>query len=106
MVEKKAKTVTNEATPDAKASGRGLTKFREGLVVSNKMAKTVVVAVERQVRHAMYGKYIRKTSKYYAHDEKGTCGVGDRVRIQETRPLSKMKRWRVTEVVRKADIAG
>lgn len=82
-------------------SDRGLMKTVDGVVVSNKMAKTVVVAVTSQVRHAKYGKYIRRTSKCYAHDEKGICGIGDLVRIVACRPLSRMKRWRVKEVIRK-----
>ena len=86
--------------------GRGLRKSREGVVVSNKMQKTVVVAVVRQVQHQAYGKYIRKTSKHYAHDEKNECQVGDRVRIVETRPLSKLKRWKVESVLAKAEITA
>jgi len=82
---------------------RGLTKSRQGVVVSNKMDKTVVVAISRQVRHALYGKYIRRTTKYFAHDEQGQCSVGDTVRIVETRPLSRLKRWRVREVLTKAE---
>lgn len=81
---------------------RGLVKSREGIVVSNKMDKTVVVAVTRQVMHSQYGKYIRKTKKYYAHDSENACQEGDRVLIVETRPLSKLKRWRVKEIVTKA----
>ncbi len=86
--------------------GRGLRKTREGVVVSNKMKKTVVVAVMRQVQHQAYGKYIRKTSKHYAHDEKNECQIGDRVRIVETRPLSKLKRWKVETVITKAEITA
>jgi small subunit ribosomal protein S17 len=81
---------------------RGNRKVREGLVVSDKMDKTVVVAVEDRVRHALYGKIIRRTTKYKAHDEANECGVGDRVRLMETRPLSATKRWRVIEVLEKA----
>ena len=77
-------------------------KIREGLVVSDKMEKTVVVSVEDRVKHALYGKVLRRTSKLKAHDEQNQCGVGDRVRIQETRPLSATKRWRVVEVLEKA----
>ena len=73
-----------------------------GTVVSNKMAKSVVVSIERQVRDEVYGKQLRLTSKFMAHDEKNECGVGDRVRIAETRPLSKTKRWRLVEIVEKA----
>src|SRR3954463_1750067 len=74
---------------------RSARKVREGLVVSDKMDKTVVVSVEDRVKHALYGKVLRRTSKLKAHDEQNQCGVGDRVRIMETRPLSATKRWRV-----------
>jgi len=74
-------------------------KVREGLVVSNKMAKTVVVAVETRKVHPLYKKAVRRTKKYKAHDENSACKIGDKVRIVETRPLSKEKRWRVTEIV-------
>lgn len=81
----------------------GLRKSREGTVVSNKMAKTIVVAVTRQTKHSAYGKFIRSTKKYYAHDEKNECKPGDLVRIMETRPLSRLKRWRLESIVKKAD---
>ena len=81
---------------------RNTRKVREGLIVSDKMDKTVVVAVEDRVKHALYGKVMRKTSKLKAHDEQNDCGVGDRVRIMETRPLSATKRWRVVEVLERA----
>jgi len=81
---------------------RGMRKVREGLVVSDKMDKTVVVAVEDRVKHAMYGKVMRRTSKLKAHDEQNACGVGDRVLLMETRPLSATKRWRVVEILEKA----
>jgi small subunit ribosomal protein S17 len=81
---------------------RSYRKIREGLVVSDKMDKTVVVAVEDRVKHRMYGKIIRRTTKYKAHDESNACGVGDRVRLMETRPLSATKRWRVVEILEKA----
>jgi small subunit ribosomal protein S17 len=77
-------------------------KVREGLVVSDKMDKTVVVSVEDRVKHAMYGKVLRRTTKYKAHDETNECGVGDRVLLMETRPLSATKRWRVVQVLEKA----
>jgi small subunit ribosomal protein S17 len=77
-------------------------KSRQGLVVSNKMNKTVVVAITTQVKHAQYGKFVRRTRKYVAHDENNQCGIGDTVNIVETRPLSKTKRWRVQSIVRKA----
>ena len=81
---------------------RGMRKVREGLVVSDKMDKTVVVAVEDRVKHAMYGKVMRRTSKLKAHDEQNACGIGDRVLLMETRPLSATKRWRVAEILEKA----
>jgi small subunit ribosomal protein S17 len=81
---------------------RGFRKTREGLVVSDKMDKTVVVVVEDRVKHALYGKVIRRTSNLKAHDEDNSCGVGDRVLLMETRPLSATKRWRVVEVLEKA----
>ncbi len=77
-------------------------KVREGLVVSDKMDKTVVVAVEDRVKHALYGKVLRQTSRLKAHDEQNECGIGDRVLIMETRPLSATKRWRLVEVLEKA----
>jgi small subunit ribosomal protein S17 len=81
---------------------RGFRKTREGLVVSDKMDKTVVVAVEDRVKHALYGKVIRRTSKLKAHDEQNAAGLGDRVLLMETRPLSATKRWRVVEILEKA----
>jgi small subunit ribosomal protein S17 len=87
----------NEQTPV-----RGRRKVREGLVVSDKMDKTVVVAVEERVKHPLYGKVMRHTSKLKAHDEQNSCGVGDRVVLMETRPLSATKRWRVVEILEKA----
>lgn len=84
------------------ALDRGFRKVREGLVVSDKMTKTVVVAVEDRVQHPLYGKTIRRTKKVKAHDESGTTGVGDRVLLMETRPLSATKRWRVVRVLEKA----
>jgi small subunit ribosomal protein S17 len=81
---------------------RGYRKVREGLVVSDKMDKTVVVAVEDRFKHPLYGKVVRRTSKLKAHDEQNSAGVGDRVLLMETRPLSATKRWRVVEVLEKA----
>ncbi|MFD6953091.1 30S ribosomal protein S17 [Nocardiopsis sp. TSRI0078] len=81
---------------------RNYRKVREGYVVSDKMDKTVVVEVEDRITHARYGKVIRRTSKYKAHDEANSCGVGDRVRLMETRPLSATKRWRIVEILEKA----
>ena len=92
---------TNENTAP-QADTRATRKTREGLVVSDKMDKTVVVAVEDRVKHALYGKVMRRTSKLKAHDEQNDCGVGDRVLIMETRPLSATKRWRVVEIIEKA----
>ena len=80
---------------------RNLRKTRIGVVTSNKMAKTITVAVERKVKHPIYGKFVKKTSKFHAHDDKDECSIGDLVRIMETRPLSKTKRWRLVEVVEK-----
>jgi len=77
-------------------------KTRIGIVSSNKMMKTITVAVERKVKHPIYGKFLKKTTKFHAHDEASTAGIGDVVRIMETRPLSKTKRWRLVEVVEKA----
>ena len=91
-----SETTENETTE------RSARKVREGLVVSDKMDKTVVVSVEDRVKHAMYGKVLRRTSKYKAHDEKNECGIGDRVLLMETRPLSATKRWRVVEILEKA----
>jgi small subunit ribosomal protein S17 len=80
---------------------RNLRKTRIGIVTSNKMAKTITVAVERKVKHPIYGKFVKKTTKFHAHDDKDQCSIGDVVRIMETRPLSKTKRWRLVEVVEK-----
>lgn len=81
---------------------RALRKTRIGIVVSNKMQKTITVAIERKVQHPIYKKYFKKTTKLYAHDGKSECGVGDKVKIMETRPLSKLKRWRLVEILEKA----
>ena len=82
---------------------RGHRKIREGRVLSNKMDKSISVAVERLVKHPIYGRYIRRTTKLMAHDEEQTCQVGDIVRVVETRPTSKQKRWRFLDVVRRAE---
>lgn len=82
--------------------GRGLSKTQEGIVTSNKMDKTVVVTIITYKRHRAYGKYVRFTKKYMAHDEKNECQIGDRVLIVESRPLSKSKRWRVRSIVERA----
>lgn len=81
---------------------RGYRKTRIGIVVSDKMEKTIVVATKTKVRHPLYGKMINRTKKFMAHDEENTCHVGDTVKIMETRPMSKHKRWRVVEIVEKA----
>lgn len=77
-------------------------KTRIGVVSSNKMTKTITVSVERKVKHPIYGKFLKKTSSFHAHDESNTAGIGDVVRIMETRPLSKTKRWRLVEIIEKA----
>jgi small subunit ribosomal protein S17 len=93
----------SESNVNEKTEARGsFRKTREGLVVSDKMDKTVVVAVEDRVKHALYGKVIRRTNKLKAHDEQNAAGVGDRVLLAETRPLSATKRWRVVEILEKA----
>lgn len=81
---------------------RNLRKERIGVVVSNKMDKTIVVAENRKVKHPIYGKFVNKTTKYYAHDEQNICNEGDTVRIMETRPLSKQKGWRLVEIIERA----
>ena len=93
---------TTEISQDNERNERNQRKVREGLVVSDKMDKTVVVVVEDRVKHALYGKVLRKTSRLKAHDEQNQCGIGDRVLIMETRPLSATKRWRLVEVLEKA----
>ena len=87
---------------NAAAATRTQRKTREGLVVSDKMDKTVIVEVEDRVKHALYGKVLRRTRKLQAHDEQNACGFGDRVSLMETRPLSATKRWRVVEILEKA----
>lgn len=81
---------------------RNLRKERTGVVVSNKMDKSIVVAVKRKVKHPIYGKFVNKTTKFVAHDEQNTCNEGDLVRIMETRPLSKRKNWRLVEIIERA----
>jgi small subunit ribosomal protein S17 len=81
---------------------RNLRKIRVGRVVSDKMDKSITVSIERKVKHPLYGKFMKKTSKLMAHDEKNECGIGDTVKVMETRPLSKNKRWRLIEVIEKA----
>jgi small subunit ribosomal protein S17 len=93
---------TTAPQPGSDAPARGYRKVREGLVVSDKMDKTVVVEVEDRVKHPKYGKVIRRTKRYKAHDGANECGVGDRVLLMETRPVSATKRWRVSRILEKA----
>lgn len=86
----------------AQENERNLRKDRIGKVTSNKMQKSITVYIDRKVKHPIYGKFMTKTSKFMAHDEKNEAGIGDVVRIMETRPLSKMKRWRLVEIIEKA----
>ena len=95
-------TTVSTATPEAATSTRGYRKVRRGYVVSDKMAKTVVVSVEDRVKHPKYGKVIRRTNRVKAHDEVNSAGVGDLVLLMETRPLSATKRWRVVEILERA----
>jgi small subunit ribosomal protein S17 len=90
---------TNTATESA--LDRNLRKTRIGVVTSNKMTKTITVVVERKVKHPIYGKFVKKSSKFHAHDDKNEASIGDVVRIMETRPLSKTKRWRLVEIIEK-----
>ena len=94
-------TETEKAT-EATKSSRGLSKTQEGVVASNKMDKSVVVVIQQQKKHANYGKYVLRTKRYVAHDERNECLIGDRVRIVECRPMSKTKRWRVQAIVERA----
>jgi len=91
-----------ENSQNTETVDRNFRKTREGLVVSDKMDKTVVVSVEDRVKHALYGKVLRRNTRLKAHDEQNDCGVGDRVLIMETRPLSATKRWRVVEILERA----
>lgn len=84
------------------AVARNLRKERVGKVVSNKMDKSIVITVERKIKHPMYGKFMKRTTKLMAHDEQNQCNIGDTVRVMETRPLSKSKRWRLVEILEKA----
>jgi small subunit ribosomal protein S17 len=92
----------SDVVTETSAIDRGRRKVREGYVVSDKMDKTVIVAVEDRVKHRLYGKVLRQTTRMKAHDEDNSAGVGDRVRIMETRPISATKRWRLVEIVEKA----
>lgn len=104
MSETSSTDTSQDATPAAAdvTQRRGFRKVREGRVVSNKMDKTVVVAVEDRYKHPLYGKVVRRSTRLKAHDEQNSCTEGDRVLLMETRPLSATKRWRVVEVVEKA----
>ena len=94
--------MTTESTENTVTkTERNLRKERIGIVTSNKMQKSITVVVERKFRHGVYGKFIKRTKKFMAHDEKNECSIGDRVRIMETRPLSKNKNWRLVEVIEK-----
>ena len=93
---------TSQTSSGPGLAGRGYRKVREGLVVSDKMEKTIVVEVEDRVKHALYGKVIRRTNKLKVHDEQNVAGIGDRVQIMETRPTSATKRWRLVEILEKA----
>ena len=95
-------TNTNAGETSSNSVTRNLRKVRVGIVSSNKMDKTITVLIERRVKHPIYGKFVNRTTKFKAHDEENTAGIGDTVRIMETRPLSKDKRWRLIEVVEKA----
>jgi small subunit ribosomal protein S17 len=86
----------------ATETSRNMRKQRIGIVTSNKMEKSIVISVERRVKHPMYGKFIKKTKKFMAHDEQNTCKIGDIVRIMETRPLSKNKCWRLVDIIERA----
>ena len=81
---------------------RNLRKERIGVVASNKMDKTIVVVIERRTKHPIYGKFVKKSTRFFAHDEKNECNIGDTVRIMETRPMSKNKRWRLVEIIERA----
>ncbi|HRN38722.1 MAG: 30S ribosomal protein S17 [Flavobacteriales bacterium] len=95
-------TESTQTAPVAEGNSRNLRKERVGIVTSDKMNKSITVTVERRVRHAKYGKFVKRTSKFMAHDEKGEAHLGDTVRIAETRPISKLKCWRLVEVVERA----
>ena len=88
-------------TTAAETLDRNLRKIKVGVVTSNKMDKSISVKVERKVKHPLYGKFVKKSTKFHAHDEKNECNIGDTVKIMETRPMSKTKRWRLVEVVEK-----
>jgi small subunit ribosomal protein S17 len=94
--------IAERGPTNAPVAGRGRRKVRDGYVISDKMDKTIVVAIEDRVKHRLYGKIVRQTSRLKAHDEENSATVGDRVRVMETRPLSATKRWRLVEILEKA----
>jgi len=94
--------VKQDRNKDTKMEKRNLRKERTGVVVSDKMQKSISVLVSRKLKHPKYGKFVTKTKNYIAHDEENTCKVGDKVRIMETRPLSKLKNWRLVEIIERA----
>ena len=100
MADEATQPTTTESAEAAEA--RSARKVREGLVVSNKMNQTAVIAIVERVRHPKYAKFVNRTKKLYAHDENNDVNIGDRVRVMETRPMSKLKRWRITEVLERA----
>jgi len=95
-----SQTTESTAAVESPAKSQGIRKVRTGKVVSNKMAKTIVVEIVSRVPHPRFGKIIKRTKKFYAHDEEGLAKIGDVVRIQETRPLSKLKRWKLVDVIK------
>lgn len=95
--------MTDNQKNEATELKRGLQKVREGVVVSNKMDKTIIVATTQRIQHPLYKKFVKRTRKYFAHDAENNCNMGDVVRIVETRPLSKKKRWRVQQVLSRAE---
>lgn len=95
-------SVTNSQAGNSQASERNERKVMRGMVTSNKMSKTLVIQIDRKVKHPMYEKFVSRKTKLYAHDEKGEAGVGDIVEVCQTRPLSKLKRWRLVRIVQKA----
>ena len=101
MTEEKNTMTPGSAGSNEAGAARNLRKTKLGVVSSNKMDKTITVNVERKVKHPLYGKFVKKSTKFHAHDEKNECSIGDTVKIMESRPMSKTKRWRLVEVVEK-----
>lgn len=100
--EKKPVAAESNTKEEVEVQSRNMRRERIGVVTSNKMEKTIVIAVKRKEKHPIYGKFVNKTSKFTAHDEKNDCNIGDTVRIMETRPLSKNKSWRLVEIIERA----